>query len=590
MTDLPIAWPLRDVDSIFPPGGGAPGSVSIFDPTGLEFEDSSLFWDDLNNAFGINTSSPNASCVLDITSTTKGVLIPRMTSIQRDLISTPANGLEVYNITDNVTQFFNDTEWKKHVFTPANTLSTTGGVAFVINVGEIEAVDDFFWDNINKRLGVNTATPSTSMSAIDDSEDEGFNIKHSNLSQGIAIGYTGIKKTGTNTNSDLRIDAKGTGDLTLQTIATGKVKVGGTLDVLGVGLFGVPNVSETILGLSANTTGHEGVSLHHDGIEAFLVSVDSGVAWHDFTIQSQTVKYDLNGGSNDFVFDGTGITIAGGNRTINSSGGNLTLSASVGNDVLIGDDVTVFFVDGGTGFVGLGLSAPLDKLHITSMNTSEGLTLENTGGSGGSLGIYFENAAGQSTTLRTSSNGDMLIATGVGFGTTRLTIDSVTGGIIVAGDLTLKNGTTIVDGALAFDRTNEDLSIGDGSVSKIIHLGVWKDWTPVFTGFSVNPVVTAAKHIIIGKMVTVRLQTGNGTSNAGTFTVTLPVAAASTGKQFIAIPQVTDNGAFKTTPGLLRTNVNSITADVYINSDQGATSWAALGGKKANFVATYESN
>jgi hypothetical protein len=53
---------------------------------------------------GIGTSSPDASSILDITSTTGGVLFPRMTTTQRDAISSPANGLVLYNTTTNKLQ------------------------------------------------------------------------------------------------------------------------------------------------------------------------------------------------------------------------------------------------------------------------------------------------------------------------------------------------------------------------------------------------------------------------------------------------------------------------------------------------------
>lgn len=49
---------------------------------------------------GVGTNTPNASAALDITSTTQGLLTPRMTSAQRVAISTPADGLVVYQ-TDN---------------------------------------------------------------------------------------------------------------------------------------------------------------------------------------------------------------------------------------------------------------------------------------------------------------------------------------------------------------------------------------------------------------------------------------------------------------------------------------------------------
>jgi hypothetical protein len=48
---------------------------------------------------GINNSSPNASALLDVSSTTKGFLPPRMTTTQKNAISSPAAGLVVYDTT-----------------------------------------------------------------------------------------------------------------------------------------------------------------------------------------------------------------------------------------------------------------------------------------------------------------------------------------------------------------------------------------------------------------------------------------------------------------------------------------------------------
>ncbi len=50
---------------------------------------------------GIGTTTPDASSVLDVYSIDKGVLLPRMSEIQRDAISSPAEGLMVYNLTSN---------------------------------------------------------------------------------------------------------------------------------------------------------------------------------------------------------------------------------------------------------------------------------------------------------------------------------------------------------------------------------------------------------------------------------------------------------------------------------------------------------
>lgn len=54
---------------------------------------------------GIGTTAPNSSSVLEIKSTTQGLLIPRMTLAQRNAIATPANGLLIYQ-TNNTPGFY----------------------------------------------------------------------------------------------------------------------------------------------------------------------------------------------------------------------------------------------------------------------------------------------------------------------------------------------------------------------------------------------------------------------------------------------------------------------------------------------------
>lgn len=55
--------------------------------------------------FGFGTASPVASALADFSSTTLGVLFPRMTTSQRNAIATPANGLLIYQ-TDGTPGFY----------------------------------------------------------------------------------------------------------------------------------------------------------------------------------------------------------------------------------------------------------------------------------------------------------------------------------------------------------------------------------------------------------------------------------------------------------------------------------------------------
>ena len=59
---------------------------------------------------GIGTTTPDASSILDITSTTSGILVPRMTTTQRDAISSPENSLLIFNTTTNTFQMNSGTK------------------------------------------------------------------------------------------------------------------------------------------------------------------------------------------------------------------------------------------------------------------------------------------------------------------------------------------------------------------------------------------------------------------------------------------------------------------------------------------------
>ena len=76
------------------------------------------------------------------------------------------------------------------------------------------------------------------------------------------------------------------------------------------------------------------------------------------------------------------------------------------------------------------------------------------------------------------------------------------------------------------DSTTVTLDLGDIMVEvtiSAVDVGVWIDYTPVWTGFSADPTGVIAKYHLVGKVCTVLLEsTVNGTSNANTKTVTLP--------------------------------------------------------------------
>jgi hypothetical protein len=61
---------------------------------------------------GFGTATPSSKAILDLTSTTLGFLPPRMTTAQRDAITSVPAGLMIYNTTTNKINFYNGSAWE----------------------------------------------------------------------------------------------------------------------------------------------------------------------------------------------------------------------------------------------------------------------------------------------------------------------------------------------------------------------------------------------------------------------------------------------------------------------------------------------
>lgn len=83
-----------------------------------------------NGQLGLGATTVAASALLELTSTTQGLLGPRMTTTQRDAIVTPATGLLIYNTTLSSYQVYSGTGW-----TSVGGGATGGGT------------DQIFWEN-----------------------------------------------------------------------------------------------------------------------------------------------------------------------------------------------------------------------------------------------------------------------------------------------------------------------------------------------------------------------------------------------------------------------------------------------------------
>lgn len=144
----------------------------------------------------IGGATPNSSAVLDIRSVTKGLLIPRVTTAQRDAISTPAQGLQIYNTSENKPQYYDGSTWQDY---------TSGGGGGTGTVTSIAAGAGLTGGTITTSgtLSVNVGTSPNQIVQLDGSGAlpavSGANL--TGISTGSLTGVLPTSKGGTGTSS-----------------------------------------------------------------------------------------------------------------------------------------------------------------------------------------------------------------------------------------------------------------------------------------------------------------------------------------------------------------------------------------------------
>jgi hypothetical protein len=100
---------------------------------------------------GIGTTTPNASALLDMQSTAKGVLVPRLTLAQKTVIASPATGLLVYQ-TNGTAGFYYYTGTAWRALSPAYATTTLS------NLAATTAVNTTLLPKTNASYNVGSAT------------------------------------------------------------------------------------------------------------------------------------------------------------------------------------------------------------------------------------------------------------------------------------------------------------------------------------------------------------------------------------------------------------------------------------------------
>lgn len=138
---------------------------------------------------------------------------------------------------------------------------------------------------------------------------------------------------------------------------------------------------------------------------------------------------------------------------------------------------------------------------------------------------------------------------------------------------------------------NTDYTVANAAITDVYYSKIQNpldfpnvfNWAVTHGGFSSAPATYAARYSISGKQCRINYNGGNGTSNAATFTVSLPVTAAAY-QSDTALGIYTDNSATGG-PGLVEIVASASVATLY---KAGIAGWTSSGQKGGSFQIVYE--
>ena len=424
----------------------------LFDPAGNS-------WINTGGNVGIGTTAPNASALLDVTSTTQGLLPPRMNTVQRNAITvgTAQVGLVIYNTDLAEMETYDGVAngWEAVGAGAAVAAGTTGQVQFNNGSGDLAADAGLTWDNTGKKLGIGTTAPAQALNVVGNvqigtgsadsagrqlsiygngssppqiimtsksgqvltvggqsdnagyiSDAYGFNINFDTSNSGWAASNFNIQHNG---SSVVTVTAS-TSNVGIGTVSpAAKLDVYGGIDISGQNGISFPSNDTTATGASlaigpGTLVGQTGTGVQYQnvaiGYQAIGTSALASAAIWNTAVGSKSLASLISGGGNTAVGKAAGLNTTVGSN--NSAFGMKALNANT----LGGYNTAI-------GAFSLGNNANTSTM-TGSGNTAVGYSIGGAAGAGGGITSGSNNtlfgSLVASTTLTTGNN-NILIGT-----------------------------------------------------------------------------------------------------------------------------------------------------------------------------------
>ena len=237
---------------------------------------------DVSGSMGIGTTTPATSAKLDISSTTQGFLPPRLTIAQRNGISNPAEGLEIWNTDCKELQVFNGTTWTNMI----------GGIACLGYIPSITICNQVW---MQKNLDVSTYRNGDPIPQVTDAslwanlttgawcwynnDSATYGATYGKLYNWYAVNDTrGLAPQGWHVPSDAEWS-------TLSTCLGGDAVAGGKMKEAGTAHWGSPNAG------ADNSSGFAGLPGGYRDYDGTFLNVGNLGVWWSSTEASTTFAW-----------------------------------------------------------------------------------------------------------------------------------------------------------------------------------------------------------------------------------------------------------------------------------------------------------
>jgi hypothetical protein len=331
------------------------GSVVFQGANGLTQDNSNFFYSASTSQLSLGTTTPNISALLELDSTSKGFLAPRMTLAQRDLIVSPATGLLIFNTNTKQYNVWDGISWGAVGGGGGGAVATgtPGSFAFYAAATPTVSPQSILFIS-GDNIGIGTSVPSSRLTIVATSSPNNiFTIASTSGSSLLTVSATGNLGIGTSTpgsalsvvgsalitgNESLLGQLSVNGTSTLATTSIASLTVSGnaslattTLTVLtanqitvsGISNFATATISSLTVNGNATTTGNQ--------IIIGNLSVNATSTFATATITNLTLSQALGPSSGGLGFNASGI--AKGGLISGTSPGSFGIQA-VGSDGL----------------------------------------------------------------------------------------------------------------------------------------------------------------------------------------------------------------------------------------------------------------